>query len=322
MIFYLPLNPETLKSVIEKGRLPDQLSDWSFISKLECFQDKKELFAEYAEHKNQLFVLECDCRTRFTFKDGINVEWIQKVIVGTEQAKNLALKLLKGFSTNIIHDASVYPQQISPQRPATIVGFFQRDVSDQPRSVLPVRYVQNGDIFESRCHAIINTINCEGVMGKGLALDFKRKYPEMFKDYQRRCNDKEVKPGRPFIYQAQNKIIVNFPTKNEWRKGSQLQWIQDGLTYLADHCREWGIKSLAIPPLGCGLGGLDWNKVYPLIREHLDPLGIRIEIYSNLPQPVYPPKVSSSRLGKHRGDVLESDAKQVNHHGASGNSNG
>ncbi|MGR3973771.1 MAG: macro domain-containing protein [Candidatus Rhabdochlamydia sp.] len=137
-----------------------------------------------------------------------------------------------------------------------------------------------GDLLNSPMQALVNTVNCVGVMGKGIALTFKQHYPEMFIDYQLKCKRKEVSLGKPYCYRAKNgKIIINFPTKNHWKEGSSLVKIEEGMKYLIDHIQEWGIHSIAIPPLGCGWGGLNWNAVFPIINRYLSQTNLQAEIY-------------------------------------------
>jgi len=138
-----------------------------------------------------------------------------------------------------------------------------------------------GDIFKSNATTLVNTINCVGVMGKGIALEFKKRFPEMFKNYIRQCQTGEVKPGRLTFYPDMfNKSVLNFPTKQHWRSPSRLEDIIVGLDYFIAHYREWGIESVAFPPLGCGNGGLDWKIVGPLMYQKLSPLNIDVEIYA------------------------------------------
>lgn len=117
--------------------------------------------------------------------------------------------------------------------------------------------------------AIVNTVNCVGVMGKGIALQFKKKWPENFKAYANACDSGIVKPGKMFIYNAgalaTPNYIVNFPTKKHWKGKSQVKYIQDGLKDLIEQIKILKISSIAVPPLGCGNGGLDWEQVKPLI---------------------------------------------------------
>jgi len=138
-----------------------------------------------------------------------------------------------------------------------------------------------GDLFASRTQALVNTVNCVGVMGKGVALEFRQRFPEMFKDYADRCEHKAVRLGEPYLYRDPSGVlIVNFPTKDHWRSPSRLQDIESGLDYLVAHAAEWGIPSIALPPLGCGNGGLEWSEVGPLIYRKLHGLHIDVEVYA------------------------------------------
>jgi O-acetyl-ADP-ribose deacetylase (regulator of RNase III) len=138
-----------------------------------------------------------------------------------------------------------------------------------------------GDLFASRAQTLVNTVNCVGVMGKGVALEFKKRFPDVFDDYAARCERKEVKLGEPYLYRsAAGTSVLNFPTKNHWRSPSRLADIERGLDYFVDHYAQWGITSAAFPPLGCGNGGLDWSEVGPLIYGKLNRLPISVEVYA------------------------------------------
>ena len=138
-----------------------------------------------------------------------------------------------------------------------------------------------GDMFQSNARTLVNTVNCVGVMGKGIALEFKKRFPVMFKDYSLKCKTKNVKLGKLDFYDDMfNKSVLNFPTKNHWRSPSKLEDIISGLDYFIAHYKEWGIKSIAFPPLGCGNGGLSWKVVGPVMYKKLSPLDIDIEIYA------------------------------------------
>lgn len=138
-----------------------------------------------------------------------------------------------------------------------------------------------GDMFASEAQTLVNTVNCVGIMGKGVALEFKKRFPRMMKDYVGRCERKEVRLGEPYLYADESGArIVNFPTKGHWRASSRLADIERGLDYLAAHIDEWGITSLALPPLGCGNGGLDWSEVGPLIYSKLHGLPVDVEVYA------------------------------------------
>lgn len=138
-----------------------------------------------------------------------------------------------------------------------------------------------GDLFASRAQTQVNTVNCVGVMGKGIAEQFKKRFPAMFEDYKGRTDRKLVRPGEPYLYyDASGTRIVNFPTKDHWRSPSRLADIERGLDYLASHVVAWGITSLALPPLGCGNGGLEWAEVGPLIWRKLSGLPIDVDVYA------------------------------------------
>lgn len=127
-----------------------------------------------------------------------------------------------------------------------------------------------GDLLEQdNVEAIVNTVNCVGVMGKGIALQFKKKWPANFKAYATACKAGEVQVGRLFIYNtgllATPQYIINFPTKDHWRQPSRIEFIEAGLADLLAQIKNLSISSIAIPPLGCGNGGLDWQQVKPLI---------------------------------------------------------
>lgn len=130
---------------------------------------------------------------------------------------------------------------------------------------------ETGDIFKIDTEAIVNPVNCVGVMGAGLAAQFKRKFPENFSAYRSVCTLGQLKPGVLFIFElpgnSSPRYIVNFPTKIHWKEKSDLIYIASGLEALLQEVGVRGIKSIAIPPLGCGLGGLDWNSVLGLIER-------------------------------------------------------
>jgi O-acetyl-ADP-ribose deacetylase (regulator of RNase III)/uncharacterized protein YwgA len=138
-----------------------------------------------------------------------------------------------------------------------------------------------GDLFESQAQTLVNTVNCVGVMGKGVAEQFKIRFPDMFADYKRRTDSKEVRLGEPYLYRDSSGMqIVNFPTKDHWRSPSRLADIERGLDYLAGHLLQWKITSIALPPLGCGNGGLEWSEVGPLIYRKLHNLPIEVSVYA------------------------------------------
>lgn len=142
-----------------------------------------------------------------------------------------------------------------------------------------------GNLLEADVEALVNTVNCVGHMGKGIALQFKQAYPENFTAYQRAVRAQEVKPGSMFVFETglviNPKFIINFPTKRHWRGKSRMEDIDSGLVALVREIKERGIRSIAVPPLGCGNGGLDWNKVRPRILKALEPLPeLRVVLYA------------------------------------------
>lgn len=130
-----------------------------------------------------------------------------------------------------------------------------------------------GDILHADVEALVNTVNCVGIMGRGIALQFKNAYPDNFRAYEAACARKEVQPGRMFVFETHElggpKFIINFPTKRHWRGKSRIEDIEAGLTALTAEIRDRGIQSIAIPPLGSGLGGLNWADVRPRIEAAL-----------------------------------------------------
>lgn len=138
-----------------------------------------------------------------------------------------------------------------------------------------------GDLFSSQAQTWVNTVNCVGVMGKGVAEEFKKRFPDMFEDYKYRTDRKMVRLGEPYLFSSRSgQRIINFPTKDHWKSSSRLSDIERGLDYLLAHSREWGLTSLALPPLGCGNGGLKWTQVGPLIYRKLSSAEFDVEVYA------------------------------------------
>lgn len=141
--------------------------------------------------------------------------------------------------------------------------------------------IKIGNIFESKAKTLVNTINCVGVMGKGVALEFKKRYPLMYEEYVRLCEEGKIKPGEPYYYtDLTGTSIINFPTKEHWRSPSKLSYIRAGLDWIVENYEELGLTSVAIPPLGCGNGGLKWEIVGPVIYEKLKDIPLDIELYA------------------------------------------
>lgn len=136
-----------------------------------------------------------------------------------------------------------------------------------------------GDLLNSPAQVLVNTVNTVGVMGKGIALEFKKKYPDVFKIYQKACEEKRLDIGKLLLWRSKTKSILMFPTKKHWRNPSKLEYIEAGLVQFAKSWDAMHIDSVAFPKLGCGNGGLKWEDVKPLMEKHLKPLPIKVYVY-------------------------------------------
>ncbi|MEH0545328.1 macro domain-containing protein [Streptomyces sp. B21-105] len=165
-----------------------------------------------------------------------------------------------------------------------------------------------GNLLLADVDALVNTVNTVGVMGKGIALQFKRAYPDNFEDYKASCDRGDVTVGRMHVYEVKQlsgpRFIVNFPTKRHWRAPSRIEDIASGLVALRDEIVERGIKSIAVPPLGCGNGGLAWRDVEPLIRQALGTIpGVEVRVWepsgapsaTSMPNATKPPAMTRER---------------------------
>lgn len=152
--------------------------------------------------------------------------------------------------------------------------------------------IKQGNLLTAPAEALVNTVNTEGVMGKGIALQFKQAFPQMFRSYERACKSGEVKLGKIHVFDLGGLVggprwILNFPTKGHWRSASRIGDVEAGLEDLVEVVRSLNIRSIAVPPLGCGNGGLDWNKVRPLIEAAFDALpDVHVLLYApgDIPQ--------------------------------------
>lgn len=138
--------------------------------------------------------------------------------------------------------------------------------------------ILESNVFNTNADAIVNTINCVGFMGKGLAFEFSLRYPDLLDDYKDKCNNKEIRVGKMYYYKASDKLIVNFPTKDDYKFPSKLEWIEQGLEDFVETYKNYNIKTIAFPLLGCSNGGLDFNKVIQLIKKYLEKLDIMVYI--------------------------------------------
>jgi O-acetyl-ADP-ribose deacetylase (regulator of RNase III) len=133
--------------------------------------------------------------------------------------------------------------------------------------------------LESTAQTLVNTVNCVGVMGKGIAKEFKQRDPAMFQAYKKICDDKLLEPGKLWLWQGARGWVLNFPTKIHWRNPSKIEWIEAGLRKFVATYSDRGIREISFPRLGCGNGGLEWDDVKPLIEQYLNDLSIPVYIH-------------------------------------------
>jgi O-acetyl-ADP-ribose deacetylase (regulator of RNase III) len=160
--------------------------------------------------------------------------------------------------------------------------------------------LKRGDILEAKADALVNTVNCVGVMGRGIALQFRKAFPQNFKFYEAACEREEVRPGRMLVFEtgllAGPRFVINFPTKRHWKGKSRIEDIDSGLRALVQEIRNRSIHSVAVPPLGCGLGGLNWKTVRPrIIRAFEDIPDVRVLLFEPAGAPK-PEKMSKEHL--------------------------
>ncbi len=166
---------------------------------------------------------------------------------------------------------------------------------------------RKGNLLASDAEALVNTVNTVGVMGKGVALQFKKAFPDNFRAYKRACDHKEVEPGRMFVYETGQltgpRLVINFPTKRHWRGKARMEYVDAGLADLVVVLERHVVQSVAIPPLGCGNGGLRWSEVRPKIEAALGDLpGTRVILYGpGAPPPVHQQRTATKRPKMTRG---------------------
>lgn len=153
-----------------------------------------------------------------------------------------------------------------------------------------IKYVRLS-IFESPAQAIVNTVNTVGVMGKGIALSYKKLYPDMYRQYRALCLDDKLKIGILHFYRTPNKTVINFPTKQHWRQRSRIEYIHQGLARFVEVYAAYGIASVSFPQLGCGNGELDWDsQVQPVMEEYLSTLPIPVYVHLYDQSPTFVPE--------------------------------
>ena len=160
-----------------------------------------------------------------------------------------------------------------------------------------IRYIE-GDIFKSPAQVIVNTVNTVGVMGKGIALEFKKRYPDMFQAYRDICDRRKLKTGTLMLYYEPDHWVLLFPTKENWRNPSRMEYIEAGLAKFCRTYAEKGITSVAFPKLGCGNGELNWSDVQPVMEKYLKDLPIDVYIYLGTgPDPIPEHKIQEKTVG-------------------------
>ncbi|MFG6147444.1 type II toxin-antitoxin system antitoxin DNA ADP-ribosyl glycohydrolase DarG [Halobacillus sp. B23F22_1] len=167
---------------------------------------------------------------------------------------------------------------------------------------------KNGNLLEDSSEALINTVNTVGVMGKGIALQFKQAYPEVFHEYKKACNNGEVQVGKMHVVPTNKlvgpKYVINFPTKQHWKEKSKMNYITEGLRDLKHVIEELDIQSIALPPLGCGNGGLNWDDIKPLIEETFTNSSFEVHVY----EPAGSPRPERMKIGTKRPRMTEARA--------------
>ena len=160
-----------------------------------------------------------------------------------------------------------------------------------------ITYV-HGSIFESPASVLVNTVNTVGVMGRGIAADFKRLYPEMFRRYQQLCEEGKLRIGTLWLYRTEHKSVLNFPTKTDWRRPSKPEYVEEGLRTFLQTYEKAAINSIAFPALGCGNGGLDFEKqVRPLMERYLSRVAASVFIYPHQGSMQVPEHIRPAEMG-------------------------
>lgn len=161
-------------------------------------------------------------------------------------------------------------------------------------------------VFDTDCDILVNTINCRGVMRAGIALEFALRYPKMYEDYVKDCDNGTIKTGQTYLYLCEGKKILNFPTKDDYKDPSLIEYLVEGLKFFSEHYKEYNAKSIAFPLLGCANGRLDFEKeVKPIMLKYLS--GIDMEVYVCTNDTLLPDTVEARMLGK----AKNTDAMQI-----------
>ena len=179
---------------------------------------------------------------------------------------------------------------------------YQQSPDETPSDLPFMLTYRRTSVMDSPAQTLVNTVNCVGVMGKGIAKAFRERYPAMFAPYKRLCDDNLLQPGKLWLWQGEDHSILNFPTKVHWRSPSRIEWVEQGLQKFVESCEARRITSISFPRLGCGNGGLDWDDVRPLMERYLAPLPIDIFIH-DYEKPIGLPEHREAELAERLGVV-------------------
>jgi O-acetyl-ADP-ribose deacetylase (regulator of RNase III) len=163
----------------------------------------------------------------------------------------------------------------------------------------------NGNIFTSDCQVIVNTVNCVGVMGAGIALECRFRYPEMYSRYLDLCKENKIQIGQLWLYKSNNRWILNFPTKKDWKRPSSVSYLRAGLEKFCETYQERGINSIAFPLLGADKGKLDPNLSVAIMKEYLEKLDLKVEIYK------YDPRASDDLYDRMKARLVSKDIRHI-----------
>jgi O-acetyl-ADP-ribose deacetylase (regulator of RNase III) len=253
------LNKEDFNNIVDflsdVRKIKDWISDYEFIS---ISKYTKEDYIGFLSPKKF-------SQSEILVREKVNKAYIKCVYVPNNKLKEEARKLIQEKNLNI--DVILRPEM-----------FFEPIRKEKISSNV---YIVQGDMFTSDNELLTISVNVVGVMGKGLASRFKYMYPDVYVFYQNLCKNKILKLGTPYIYVSEKfeRKFLLFPTKGHWREKSKIENIEKGLKWFIDNYKKYDIKSASFPALGCGLGGLKWEDVGPLMFKYLNKLDIPIEIY-------------------------------------------
>lgn len=202
-------------------------------------------------------------------QDGTKAAW-------PEDEEGIAQNLTYFFTGHSLKMNKIFCAVLGDEGSINYLSFSRRN------DIVPIK-VFDADIFSSTCQTLVNTVNCVGVMGAGLALEFKQRYPAMFKEYRSLCKNGGMKIGTLWIYRAKDRWVLNFPTKQHWRGKSKEEYLHAGLKTFMDIYLSEGIESIAFPLLGAGLGGLNPERSQEIMMSYLRNCSIPVVLFRGIP---------------------------------------